>query len=44
MILCILAFQAIMRLVLVAITDPGYVLEGDSEDVEEPITCSKSGR
>ena len=36
----ILLMQAIIRLIMVAITDPGYVLEGDCEDIETEIMCS----
>lgn len=38
--LYILAMQAVIRLIFVAITDPGYVLEADDEDIENTIMCS----
>ena len=36
----ILLIQTSIRLILVAITDPGYVLEEEDDDVERSIVCS----
>ena len=36
----ILLIQVSIRLILVAITDPGYVLEEEDDDVERSIVCS----
>lgn len=39
---CILLMQAIMRLIIIAISDPGYIIEEDNEDIESEIVCSIS--